>query len=90
MGEGSANRWKSERHFQQLGTGDVEMKRDKRSMFGWVVVTGLALFVAALTGYKYMAVKIVLILALLGLIAVLQMAGWASAPRRSKADDAPD
>ncbi len=47
-------------------------------MLGWVLVTALAVGIAALTGYRYLRVKIVLILVLIVLVAVLQATGWAA------------
>ena len=61
------------------------MKRQTTPMRGWFLVTALAVGIAALTGYRYFPIKIVLILALIVLVAILQATGWAtSALRRFK------
>ena len=54
------------------------MKRDTTPMIGWVLVTALALGIAALAGYRYFPVKIVLILVLIVVVAILQATGWAA------------
>ena len=54
-------------------------------MRGWFLVTVIAVGIAALTGYRYFAVKVVMILVLIVLVAILQTTGWAaSALRRFK------
>ena len=51
------------------------MKRETTPMRGWVLVTALAVGIAALTGYRYFPVKIVLILVLIVVVAILQATG---------------